>query len=53
MAFVVDMTEQKRAEESREEHLWFLECMDRINRAMQRTHEVEAPPAKRRQSLSR
>ncbi|WP_196251561.1 PAS domain S-box protein [Cupriavidus necator] len=41
MAFVVDVTEQKRAEEAREEHLWFLECMDRINRAMRRTNEVE------------
>ncbi|MGF6604037.1 PAS domain S-box-containing protein [Paraburkholderia sp. GAS448] len=38
---VIDVTEQKRAQEEREEHLWFLECMDRINRAMQRTNEVE------------
>jgi PAS domain S-box-containing protein len=38
---VVDVTEQKRAEEERKEHLWFLECMDRVNRAMQRTNEVE------------
>ncbi|WOD13907.1 PAS domain S-box protein [Paraburkholderia kirstenboschensis] len=38
---VIDVTEQKRAEQEREEHLWFLECMDRINRAMQRTNEVE------------
>jgi PAS domain S-box-containing protein len=38
---VIDVTEQKRAEKEREEHLWFLECMDRINRAMQRTNEVE------------
>ncbi|WP_229751391.1 PAS domain S-box protein, partial [Undibacterium terreum] len=38
---VMDITEQRRAEEEREEHLWFLECMDRINRAMQRTNEVE------------
>ncbi len=37
----IDVTEQKRAEEEREEHLWFLECMDRVNRAMQRTNEVE------------
>ena len=37
----IDVTEQKRAEQEREEHLWFLECMDRINRAMQRTNEVE------------
>jgi PAS domain S-box-containing protein len=38
---VIDITEQKRAEEEREEHLWFLECMDRVNCAMQRTNEVE------------
>ena len=38
---VIDITEQKRAEEERREHLWFLESMDRINRAMQRTTEVE------------
>jgi PAS domain S-box-containing protein len=37
----IDVTEQKRAEEERQEHLWFLESMDRINRAMQRTNEVE------------
>jgi len=28
-------------EEERREHLWFLESMDRINRAMQRTNDVE------------
>jgi PAS domain S-box-containing protein len=38
---VVDITEQKRAEEERKEHLWFLESMDRINRAMQRTNDME------------
>ncbi len=38
---VMDITEQKRAEEERREHLWFLESMDRINRAMQRTNDVE------------
>ena len=38
---VMDVTEQKRAEEERREHLWFLESMDRINRAMQRTNDVE------------
>ncbi len=37
----IDVTEQKRAEDERREHLWFLECMNRINRAMQRTNEVE------------
>jgi len=38
---VVDLTEQKRAEDERREHLWFLESMDRINRAMQRSNDVE------------
>ena len=38
---VMDVTEQKRVEEERGEHLWFLESMDRVNRAMQRTHDVE------------
>src|SRR4029077_3892958 len=38
---VIDVTDQKRAEEERKEHLWFLESMDRINRAMQRTNDVE------------
>ena len=38
---VADITERKRAEEERREHLWFLECMDRVNRAMQRTNDVE------------
>src|SRR5258705_9927363 len=38
---VMDITERKRAEEERREHLWFLESMDRINRAMQRTNDVE------------
>ena len=38
---VMDVTEQKRAEEERREHLWFLESMDRINRAMQRSNDVE------------
>ena len=38
---VIDVTEQKRAEDERKEYLWFLECMDRIHRAMQRTNDVE------------
>jgi PAS domain S-box-containing protein len=37
-----DITERKRAEEERREHLWFLESMDRINRAMQHTNDLEA-----------
>ncbi len=38
---VIDVTDRKRAEEERREHLWFLESMDRVNRAMQRTNDVE------------
>src|SRR5712671_5050950 len=38
---VMDVTEQKRAEEDRRAHVWFLESMDRVNRAMQRTNDVE------------
>ena len=37
----MDVTERKRAEEERRAHLWFLESMDRVNRAMQRTNDVE------------
>jgi PAS domain S-box-containing protein len=37
----MDVTEQKEAEEEREKHLWFLECMDRVNRAMQCTNDSE------------
>ena len=38
---VMDITDQKRAEEERREHLWFLESMDRVNRAMQRSNDIE------------
>jgi PAS domain S-box-containing protein len=38
---VIDVTEIKQAEEERKEHLWFLESMDRVNRAMQRTNDME------------
>jgi len=38
---VQDITDRRRAEEERREHLWFLESMDRINRAMQRSNDVE------------
>ena len=41
MGTVIDVTDRKRAEEERKEHLWFLESMDRVNRAMQRTNDVE------------
>jgi PAS domain S-box-containing protein len=33
--------ERKRADEERLAHLWFLESMDRINRAMQGTNDLE------------
>jgi len=38
---VMDVTEQKRASQERRAHLWFLESMDRINRAMQRSNDIE------------
>jgi len=33
--------ERKRAEEQRQAHLWFLESMDRVNRAIQGTNDLE------------
>jgi PAS domain S-box-containing protein len=36
-----DITERKRAEEERQAHLWFLESMDRVNRAVQGTNDLE------------
>ena len=41
VSLVRDITERKRAEEERRTHLWFLESMDRINRAMQATSDLE------------
>jgi len=38
---VIDVTERKRAEEERRAHLWFLESMDRVNRAIQGTNDVK------------
>jgi PAS domain S-box-containing protein len=38
---VMDVTERKRAEEERRGQLWFFESMDGINRAMQRTSDLE------------
>src|SRR5687768_8425692 len=35
------MTEVKRADADHRAHLWFLESMDRIHRAMQATYDVE------------
>src|SRR5260221_9922695 len=36
---VMDVTEQKRAKQERRAHLWFLQSMDRIDRAMQRSND--------------
>lgn len=36
-----DITEQKQAEKERLAHLHFLECMDRINQAIQGTNDLE------------
>jgi PAS domain S-box-containing protein len=37
----MDITERKRAEEERHVHLWFLESMDQVNRALQKTNDLE------------
>ena len=36
-----DIEDRKRAEENRQAQVWFLESMDRINRAMQGTNDLE------------
>ena len=41
VAFVLDLTERKRAEEERQAHLVFLESMDQVNRAIQGTNDLE------------
>jgi PAS domain S-box-containing protein len=41
VGFVLDLSERKRAEEERGAHLRFLESMDRINRALQGTNDLE------------
>jgi signal transduction histidine kinase/PAS domain-containing protein len=38
---VMDVSERKRAEEERQSQLWFFESMDGINRAIQRTSDLE------------
>ena len=37
----IDVTERKQAEEERQAHLWFLESMDQVNRAIQGTNDLE------------
>ena len=41
VGFVLDLTERKRAEDERRAHVWFFESMDRVNRAMQGTNDLE------------
>ncbi|EKD33577.1 MAG: hypothetical protein ACD_75C02649G0004 [uncultured bacterium] len=36
-----DITERKRAAEERQAHLWFLQSMDRVNRVLQGTNDLE------------
>jgi PAS domain S-box-containing protein len=38
---VIDVTERKQAEEQRQAHVWFLESMDKVNRAIQGTNDLE------------
>jgi PAS domain S-box-containing protein len=37
----IDVTERKQAEEERQAHVWFLESMDKVNRAIQGTNDLE------------
>lgn len=41
LSLVRDITERKRAEHERQAHLFFLDCMDKINQAMQGTNDLE------------
>jgi PAS domain S-box-containing protein len=38
---VIDITVEKRAEAEHRSHLWFLESMDRVNRGMQGTQDLQ------------
>src|SRR5262245_42824149 len=38
---VTDVTERKQAEGEHQAHLWFLESMDQVNRAIQGTNDLE------------
>ncbi len=38
---VIDVTERKRADEERQAHLWLLESMDKVNRAILGTNDLE------------
>jgi hypothetical protein len=37
----LDITERKRADEERQAHVWFLESMDRVNRAVQGASDLD------------
>src|SRR5260370_13903109 len=37
----MDVTERTRAEEERQAHLWFLQSMDRVNRAIPGANDLE------------
>jgi PAS domain S-box-containing protein len=41
VAFVLDLTERKRAEEEREANHWLLESLDKVNRAIQGTNDLK------------
>jgi PAS domain S-box-containing protein len=38
---VIDWTERKQADEERQTHLWFLESMNKVHRAIQGTNDLE------------
>jgi PAS domain S-box-containing protein len=38
---MLDITDRKHAEQERQAHLWFLESMDKVNRAMQGVNELD------------
>jgi PAS domain S-box-containing protein len=41
LSIVRDITERRRAEAERRHHVWFLETMDRVNRAIQGTNDLD------------
>ena len=41
VGFMIDISDLRQAEQEHRTYLWFLESMDRINRAMQGTQELE------------
>ncbi len=41
LSIVRDITDRRHAEEERRRHIWFLESLDRVNRAMQGTNDLQ------------